>query len=63
MALSEMCWEMGFSASEIASSAFSNPPPKKYHPVVLYRNMHILRRKLRCDTAYFKPCNNMNIGD
>jgi hypothetical protein len=26
------------------------------HPVVLYRNMHILRRKLRCDTAYFKPC-------
>jgi hypothetical protein len=27
------------------------------HSVVLYRNMHILRRKLRCDTAYFKPCN------
>jgi hypothetical protein len=25
------------------------------HPVVLYRNMRILRRKLRCDTAYFKP--------
>jgi hypothetical protein len=24
--------------------------------VVLYRNMPILRRKLRCDTAYFKPC-------
>jgi hypothetical protein len=26
------------------------------HPVVLYCNMRILRRKLRCDTAYFKPC-------
>jgi hypothetical protein len=27
------------------------------HHVVLYRNMRILRRKLQCDTAYFKPCN------
>jgi hypothetical protein len=26
------------------------------HRVVLYRNMRILRRKLRCDSAYFKPC-------
>jgi hypothetical protein len=26
------------------------------HPVVFYRNMRILRSKLRCDTAHFKPC-------
>jgi hypothetical protein len=26
------------------------------NPVVLYHNMRILCRKLRCDTAYFKPC-------
>jgi hypothetical protein len=25
------------------------------HGVVLHRKMRILRRKLRCDTAYFKP--------
>jgi hypothetical protein len=29
---------------------------KSLRVVLLYRNMRILRRKLRCDTAYFKPC-------